>query len=73
MPQFTGSAPNQVPTNGRLGGMASQQPEGVVLRPQASATPQNPGDMVFQSTETTLTVKRRMADGSVKSISWPWP
>ncbi|WP_298235922.1 hypothetical protein [uncultured Azohydromonas sp.] len=72
MPQLSGTANNQTPTNGDLGGMAHQSPEGFVLRPQSSATPYNPGDMVFQSTEAALTVKRRMADGSVKSISWPW-
>ena len=73
MAQAAGAAPDQLPSNSDLGGMAHQSPEGVVLRPQASATPHNPGDMVFQSTETALTVRRRMADGSVKSISWPWP
>jgi hypothetical protein len=68
MPNLIGTAPNQVPTNGQLGKMAFQDPEQVVLKPQASATPVGIGDMVFQLTnDTTLVIKVKGSDGTVRS------
>ena len=63
-----GTGQNQVPRNGDLGGMAFQNPEAVVLKPQASVTPLQIGDMCFQLTnDTTLVVKVKGRDGTVRS------
>ena len=68
MPNLIGTAPNQIPTNGQLGKMAFQDPQQVVLKPQASVTPVGIGDMVFQLTnDTTLVVKVKGSDGTVRS------
>lgn len=70
MPNLLGKAPNQVPTNGDLGGMAFQSPEAVVLKPAASATPQGLGDMIFQLTSnTSLVIKVKGLDGTVRSAT----
>ena len=68
MPNLIGTAPNQIPTNGQLGKMAFQDPQQVVLKPQASVTPVGIGDMVFQLTnDTTLVIKVKGSDGTVRS------
>lgn len=65
-----GTDHGQVPVNGMLGGMAFQSPEAVVIRPVASAVPIMLGDMVFQLTsDTSLTIKVRGSDGTVRSVS----
>lgn len=68
MPSLIGPDANQVPTNGMLGRLAFQNPDAVVLEPQASATPVKPGDMVFQLTSNTaLAVKVMGTDGTVRT------
>ena len=70
MTQMIGTGPNQVPTNAMLGRMAFQSPEGVVIRPQAVATPAGPGEMVFQLASNTSLVVRVMGyDGVVRSTT----
>lgn len=65
-----GTAPNQVPLNQHLGGMAFQHPESVVIRPAASVTPQQVGAMVFQlASDTSLVVKVKGSDGTVRSAT----
>lgn len=65
-----GSSPNQVPLNQYLGGYAYLSPEQWFARPAASATPDRPGAMVFQLTnDTTLVVKVRGSDGTVRSAT----
>jgi hypothetical protein len=68
MPNLIGTAPNQIPTNGQLGKMAFQDPEQVVIKPQASTNPVGIGDMTFQLTDnTTLVIKVKGSDGTVRS------
>lgn len=63
-----GTDPNQAPLSGMLGRMAFQNPEGVVLRPQASMEPSGIGEMVFQLTSnTSLVIKVKGSDGTVRS------
>ena len=51
-----------------LGDMALQSSDGVTLKPQASATPLDVGDMVFQLTSnTSLAIKVRGSDGVVRT------
>ena len=70
MANLIGTAPNQIPTNQLLGGMAFQEPEAVVINPAASAAPAGVGDMVFQLTSnTSLTIKVKGLDGVVRSAS----
>lgn len=70
MPSLVGQLPNQTPAAQQLGRMAYQDPEAVVLEPQASANPLRPGSMVFQLTsDTSLTVKVMGSDGVVRSAS----
>lgn len=70
MANLLGNSPNQVPTNGDLGGMAFQSPETVVIKPQAGAVPVGIGDMIFQLTsDTTLTIKVKGSDGTVRSVA----
>jgi hypothetical protein len=65
-----GSAPNQIPLNQHLGGMAYMSPEQFVIRPQASADPEIPSGMAFQLTNnTTLVVKVMGSDGVVRSTT----
>lgn len=70
MANLIGTAPNQIPTNQHLGGMAYQSPRAVTIKPQASATPLEVGDLVIQATSnTSLTFKYRGTDGTVRSGS----
>ena len=70
MPNLTGSGANQAPLNALLGRCAYQDPAALVLEPQASVTPAEPGDMVFQLTSnTSLTIKVKGLDGVVRSAS----
>ena len=65
-----GTSPNQVSTNQDLGRMAFQDPNAVVLEPQASATPYGIGQMVFQLTsDTQLVVKVKGSDGTIRSTT----
>lgn len=53
-----------------FGRLAFQNPESLVIEPQASATPQLNGEMVFQlSSNTSLLVKVRGSDGVVRSAT----
>lgn len=70
MPNLVGTQPNQLPANEHLGGMAFQSPEAVSLKPQASAVPQEIGDLVVQATSnTSLTFKLKGTDGTVRTGS----
>jgi hypothetical protein len=65
-----GTAPNEIPLNQYLGEMAYMNAEAVVIQPQASVTPNGIGDMVFQLTnDTTLVVKVKGSDGTVRSVT----
>lgn len=51
-----------------LGDMALQSSDGIVLKPQTSATPLDVGDMVFQLTSNTaLAIKVRGSDGTART------
>ena len=64
----TGFGYDRVQMGWALGDMASQSSDGIILRPQASATPHLIGDAVFQLTsDTTLAIKVRGSDGVVRS------
>jgi hypothetical protein len=53
-----------------LGTMATQNSNGVILQPAASATPSSNGDMVFELTDnTTLTIKVKGSDGTVRVVA----
>lgn len=66
----TGTSPNQIPLNQYLGQMAFQNPEAVVVKPQASAVPNGIGDLVFQLTSnTSLEIKVKGSDGTVRSVA----
>lgn len=66
-----GTLPNQVPLNQHLGRMALQNPESVVIRPAASANPNNLSDMVFELTSnTSLKIKVKGSDGTVRSVTF---
>lgn len=70
MSNLIGPQSNQAAANGLFGRMAFQDPEGVVLEPQPSVTPNKPGDMVFQlSSNVSLTIKVCGSDGVVRSAS----
>ena len=70
MANLIGPDPNQVSTNGMLGRCAFQDPNAVVIEPQASATPQRAGDMVFELVnDTSLKVKVKGSDGTVRSAT----
>lgn len=65
-----GTGPNEVPLNQYLGNMAFMNNDVVVLKPPASVTPQQIGSMVFQLTsDTSLTIKVKGSDGTVRSAS----
>lgn len=65
-----GTAPNEIPLNQYLGNLAYQNSNAVVLNPVASAVPAGIGDMVFQLTNnTTLVVKVKGSDGTVRSVT----
>ena len=70
MPNLLGSRPEQVTPNGQLGGMAFQNPEAVVIRPQLGARPLQPGDMTFeQASATSLRVWVMDVDGTMRSAT----
>lgn len=70
MPQLIGPNPAQVPPAQNLGRMAFQDPAALVLEPAASATPTQPGEMVFQLTSNTALAVRVMGlDGTVRSVT----
>lgn len=70
MANLIGTAPNQVPANGMLGGLAFQNPESLVLKPASSTIPQIAGSMVFQLTsDTSLVIKVKGSDGVVRSTT----
>lgn len=63
-----GTEPNQVPLNQYLGSLAFQNNDALVIKPAASANPQQVGEMVFQLTnDTTLVVKVKGTDGVTRS------
>lgn len=65
-----GTGANEVPLNQYLGNMAFMNNDVVVLKLQASTTPQQVGSMVFQLTsDTSLTIKVRGSDGTVRSAN----
>lgn len=65
-----GTGPDQVPLNGYLGDMAFQSRKSLVIEPAALATPHQVGSMVFQlTTDTTLVVKVKGSDGTVRSAT----
>lgn len=66
-----GTAPNEVPLNQYLGDLAYQNEDQFVIRPQTSANPLGIGEMTFQLTNnTTLVVKVKGTDGTVRSNTW---
>lgn len=70
MSNLAGTNPDQLPAAGDLGGMAFQDPEAVVLCPASAATPQSPGDVVFEyAGGTALVIKAKGSDGVVRSVS----
>ena len=65
-----GTGPNEIPLNQHLGDMAFQNANALVIKPAASATPQQVGSMVFQLTsDTQLVVKVKGSDGTVRSAT----
>ena len=65
-----GTGPDEIPLNQHLGDMAFQNANALVVKPSASATPQQVGSMVFQLTDnTTLLVKVKGSDGTVRSAT----
>lgn len=70
MPNLIGPGANQVPTNGMLGGMAFQEPESVVIKPQPNVNPGGVGAMVFELvSDTSLKIKVKGSDGTVRSAT----
>ena len=68
MPQLLGNNPDQVPASGSLGNMASQNAEGVIIRPQTGALPNMPGDMIWtRVSDTSVLIKLMGLDGTVRS------
>ena len=68
--KLIGSNPNQVSRNRDLGTLAFQDTDGLVINPTATAVPTGIGDMVFQLTnDTTLLVKVKGSDGTVRSVT----
>ena len=67
-----GTAPDQVPVNGLLGGMAYQSPESVVIKPQATAVPNGIGDMIFQATSNSvIEMEYKGSDAIVRTAQIP--
>jgi hypothetical protein len=65
-----GRGANEIPLNQYLGDMAYMNSEAVVIQPQASATPNGIGEMVFQLTSnTSLVIKVKGSDGTVRSAT----
>lgn len=70
MNNLIGTLPHQTPTNAMLGDMATQSSKGLIVQPQAIASPHIPGDMVFELTsDTSLKVKVKGSDGIVRSVT----
>lgn len=68
--KLVGGAPNQVPRNKDLGDLASMNSDTLIVKPQASVTPNGIGEMVFQLTSnTSLVVKVKGSDGVVRSAT----
>lgn len=68
--QDIGARPEQLSLNQHLCALAFMQQEGFVIKPQASMTPWNEGEMVVQLTSnTSLTFKVRGTDGVVRSAN----
>ncbi|MDO9106145.1 MAG: hypothetical protein Q7U57_14420 [Methylovulum sp.] len=70
MPSLIGTDPNQLPTNGDLGTMAFQDADNYnTNKLSASVTPQLNTEMKFELTSnTSLTVKVKGTDGTVRSV-----
>jgi hypothetical protein len=67
-----GSAPQEIPTNAHLGGMAYQSPESVVIKPQAVAVPNGIGDMTFQATsDSVIEMEYKGSDAVVRTAQIP--
>lgn len=65
-----GTEPNQIPLNQYLGDLAFQSADSLIIRPPASSSPHMTGSMTFQLTnDTTLTVKVKGLDGTVRSTN----
>ena len=65
-----GTKPNQIPLNQYLGDLAFQGADSLIIRPPASSSPHMTGSMTFQLTnDTTLTVKVKGMDGTVRSTN----
>ena len=65
-----GTEQNQIPLNSMLGDLAGMDRNKFTIQPQASVTPQGVGEMVFQlTTDTTLVVKVKGSDGTVRSAT----
>ena len=64
-----GNDPNDLSLNYQLGNLAFQNSTGLVLSPPASAAPSGLGQMVFELTSnTSLTIKVKGSDGTVRSV-----
>ena len=69
---YIGTAPNEIPLNANLGGMAYQSPESVVIRPQATAVPNGIGDMIFQATsDSVIEMEYKGSDAIVRTAQIP--
>lgn len=65
-----GSSPSEAPLNQSLGEMAYMDPRALIVKPQASATPNGLGDMVFVlASDTELIIKIKGSDGAVRSTT----
>jgi len=65
-----GTAPNQIPLNQYLGNVAFMSSNQLVINPAATAVPAGIGDMVFElASNTSLVVKVRGSDGTVRSVA----
>lgn len=65
-----GNDPNDLSLNYQLGDLAFQNSTGLVLSPPASAAPAGIGQMVFELTSnTSLTIKVKGSDGTVRSVA----
>jgi hypothetical protein len=65
-----GTAPNEIPLNQFLGNLAFMNSNQLVINPTATAVPSGIGDMVFElASDTSLVVKVRGSDGTVRSVA----
>lgn len=68
--RHVGVDPEDIPINAYLGELAFMDKESVVIKPQASVSPQNIGEMVFQLTnDTTLVIKVKGSDGVIRTAT----